>query len=227
MVAVSDQIEQLQRRLGYEFNDQALLHLALSHRSCGAHNNERLEFLGDSALNYVIGEYLYRNFENAPEGEMSRSRAALVRGETLARVAAELELGELIKLGPGERKSGARQRDSILANTLEAVVGAMLLDAGIERCRQVILQWFQRRLQELPLQGVAKDSKTLLQEFLQGRGRALPEYHLEQATGSDHRREFLVSCRLPELDLSLTGSANTRRKAEQEAALRVLQFLHE
>ena len=224
---MSNQIEQLQSRLGHEFGDQALLQLALSHRSCGARNNERLEFLGDSVLNYVIGEYLYQNFDNAPEGEMSRSRAALVRGETLALVAAELELGELIKLGPGEKKSGARQRQSILANTLEAVVGAILLDAGMERCRQVILQWFQRRLRDLPLQGVAKDSKTLLQEFLQGRGRALPEYHLEQATGSDHRREFSVSCRLPELGLSMIGSAKTRRKAEQEAALRVLQFLHE
>lgn len=218
---------ELQNRLGYQFADQALLERALTHRSCGARNNERLEFLGDSVINYLITEFLYLEFGSASEGEMTRSRAAMVNGDALAELARELKLGGLIKLGPGALKNGGRHQDSILADTLEAVVGAMLLDSDMKQCRPVLLQWFRPRLDSLPAHGVGKDSKTRLQEFLQGRGQPLPHYQLEQVTGSGHCQEFLVRCELPEFKVSLTGKAFSRRKAEQEAAGRALQALQE
>ncbi len=157
----------LQRALGHQFGDPELLGLALTHSSAGGHNNERLEFLGDSILNHIIAEALYLRFPACREGEMSRMRASLVRGDTLAEVAMELHLGDYLQLGAGERKSGGHRRSSILADALEAVAGAILLDSGIEQCRRCVLAWFARRLQELTLGAVEKDAKTRLQEYLQ------------------------------------------------------------
>jgi len=224
---VSGELTLLQEKLGLRFHDPCLLEQALTHRSCGSRNNERLEFLGDSILNHIIAQALYQQFENSREGDLSRMRAALVKGETLAQVARELDLGSVLRLGPGERKSGGRHRDSILADTLEAVIGAVLLDADVNRCRDWVLQLFATRLRELPPQGVAKDAKTRLQEFLQGRGKALPDYKMVAIEGKDHQKHFKVSCELPELDLSLCGEGSSRRRAEQEAARLTLASLQQ
>ncbi len=216
---------QLQRKLDYQFNDLELLDLALTHRSRGAHNNERLEFLGDSILNHVVAEALYHKFPKAREGDMSRMRASLVKGETLAEVGRELALGDILKLGPGEMKSGGHRRGSILADTVEAIVGAILLDSGVEQCRRVVLALMCSRLEALAENSIAKDSKTRLQEFLQSRGKTLPDYQLERVEGEDHSQEFFVRCELPDFSLSLAGHGSSRRKAEQEAAQRALEEL--
>lgn len=215
----------LQQALGYQFQDEALLELALTHRSCGARNNERLEFLGDSILNHLIAEALFRQFEDAHEGDLSRMRAALVRGETLADMARELELGEYVILGPGEMKSGGRHRDSIIADTLEAILGAILLDAGVDQCRERVFAWFESRLRAISPRHSGKDPKTSLQEYLQGRGLSLPKYQLLQVDGEDHAQEFTVSCELKESGLNLKGSGSSRRKAEQAAAQAALEAL--
>lgn len=214
----------LQRALGYEFSDQQLLVRALTHRSAGGKNNERLEFLGDSIVNHIIAEALYQRFSTATEGEMSRMRASLVRGETLAEVAREMHLGEYLVLGPGERKSGGHRRASILADALEAVVGAILLDAGIEQCRACVLQWFTARLAQLTT-ATGKDAKTRLQEYLQGRGNPLPVYELLAVMGDDHKQQFKVVCRLNDPKLLVEGSGSSRRKAEQAAASSALETL--
>lgn len=217
----------LQRALGYEFSDTTLLELALTHRSAGNRNNERLEFLGDSILNYFIAEALFRMFPRAREGDMSRMRSSLVRGDTLSEVARELELGEHLVLGAGERKSGGRRRGSILADALEAVIGAMLLDSDVDTCRQRVLVWFSARLDELDLKaaGAEKDAKTRLQEYLQGRGKPLPEYELLSVLGDDHNQQFHVACRLTRPSLVVEGAGKSRRKAEQAAARSALDRL--
>lgn len=216
-------IERLQRELSYTFADPQLLELALSHRSLGSRNNERLEFLGDSILNHIIAESLFRQFPKAREGELSRMRASLVKGETLAELARELQLGEYVLLGPGERKSGGHRRTSILADTFEAVVGAILLDSSVDHCRQLVLAWFEPRLAQLDLSSAVKDSKTQLQEYLQGRGQPLPKYHLLEVQGEDHSQQFLVECRLHNPALVAEGVGSSRRKAEQAAALCALE----
>ena len=215
----------LQRNLGYQFRDSQLLRLALTHRSAGGRNNERLEFLGDSILNHVIAEALFGRFPKAREGELSRMRAALVKGDTLAEVARELELGDSLQLGSGERKSGGHRRGSILADALEAVIGAILLDAGVEQCRERVLDWFSTRLDDLSASLVEKDPKTRLQEYLQGRGRPLPDYQLVDVNGEAHAQQFRVSCRLERPDLVVEGSGSSRRRAEQAAALEALEGL--
>jgi ribonuclease-3 len=215
----------LQRALGHEFADPALLVLALTHRSAGSHNNERLEFLGDSIVNHVVAEAIYLRFPRAREGEMSRMRSALVRGDTLGAVAGELGLGEYLVLGPGERKSGGHRRASILADALEAVAGAILLDAGVERCRECVLRWFGERLGELSLEEAGKDAKTRLQEYLQGRGAPLPEYELLSVEGEDHNQQFQVACRITRPALSSEGAGSSRRRAEQAAARSALRRL--
>jgi ribonuclease-3 len=208
----------LQENLGYQFADPELLALALSHRSCGNSNNERLEFLGDSILNHIIAAELYRRFPDSREGELSRMRASLVRGETLAELAREVDLGLVLRLGPGEMKSGGRHRNSILADTLEAIVGAMLLEAGLETCRNHVLRLFAERLDQLSPKDLAKDAKTRLQEFLQGRGKSLPDYQLISVEGEDHCQQFAVSCELQEYQMRMRGEGSSRRRAEQEAA---------
>lgn len=215
----------LQRALGYEFSDGDLLKLALTHRSAGNRNNERLEFLGDSIVNHVIAEYLFQNFPDAREGDMSRMRAALVKGDTLAEVARELDLGDYLTLGSGERKSGGHRRSSILADALEAVAGAILLDSDVDACRQCVLTWFGARLDHAKLAGKGKDPKTRLQELLQGQGRPLPEYELLNVSGDDHNQQFLVACRLATPSLVAEGTGSSRRKAEQDAARTALDRL--
>lgn len=216
-------IARLQSALGYQFSDPELLQLALTHRSAGSQNNERLEFLGDSILNHIVAEALYRRFPSAREGEMSRMRASLVKGETLAEVASELTLGEYLVLGAGERKSGGHRRSSILADALEAVAGAVLLDSDVEHCRRTVLDWLEPRLQALSLSAVDKDAKTRLQEFLQGRNYPLPEYDLLSVQGSDHAQQFQVACRLSKPQLVVEGNGASRRKAEQSAATSALE----
>jgi ribonuclease-3 len=217
----------LEKTLGHCWHAVELLQLALTHRSCGTGNNERLEFLGDSILNHIIAEALYCRFPTAREGELSRMRASLVRGETLAALAREMELGNYVKLGSGEMKSGGHRRDSILADTLESVIGAMLLDTDVETCRQQVLQWFDSRLQLVSPDSAGKDCKTRLQEYLQGRGESLPTYRLVRVEGDDHCQQFTVACEIPEPKLAMEGGGSSLRKAEQAAALATLEKLDE
>ncbi|MCV6604229.1 MAG: ribonuclease III [Porticoccaceae bacterium] len=221
--------QRLINRLGHSFSDQRLLDLALTHRSCGSHNNERLEFLGDSILGAVVTEYLYRHFPQAQEGDLSRVRSSLVKGTSLARVAKGLELGEHLILGAGERKSGGHRRDSILADAVEAIIGAIYLDAGLEAARDCIQQWLQPRLQQLldngDLENSAKDAKTRLQEFLQARGKALPSYQVESVSGEAHNQQFTISCHVELLPGPVIAEGSNRRKAEQQAAEMALQQL--
>ncbi|NCF19331.1 MAG: ribonuclease III [Haliea sp.] len=215
----------LQRALGHQFRDSQLLTLALTHRSAGGRNNERLEFLGDSILNHIVAEALFIRFPKAREGELSRMRSSLVKGDTLAEVARELELGDNLLLGGGERKSGGHRRDSILADALEALIGAILLDADVETCRRRVLAWFRPRLDQLAANAVEKDPKTRLQEFLQGRRLPLPEYQLVDVQGEAHEQTFRVACRLHKPELTVEGSGSSRRRAEQAAALGALESL--
>jgi ribonuclease-3 len=220
-------LQRLEQTLGRSWHSPELLELALTHRSCGKRNNERLEFLGDSILNHIIAEALYSRFPDAREGELSRMRASLVCGDTLAHIAREMDLGSYVSLGSGEMKSGGRRRDSILADTLESIVGSMLLDADVETCRQQVLVWFESRLQQVSLHTAAKDAKTRLQEYLQGRGKSLPIYTLVRVEGDDHCQQFTVACELPESELAREGSGSSRRKAEQAAALATLEDIGE
>ena len=215
----------LQRSLGYHFRDQQLLDLALTHRSAGGRNNERLEFLGDSILNHVIAEALFERFPSAREGELSRMRASLVKGDTLAEVARELNLGDSLILGSGERKSGGHRRGSILADALEAVVGAILLDADVPQCRERLLCWFESRLEALSQVKVEKDAKTRLQEYLQGRRSPLPDYQLLDVQGEAHQQLFRVACRLDQPPMLAEGTGSSRQRAEQAAASEALKGL--
>ncbi len=204
--------------LDYRFEDEGLLQTALTHRSAGSINNERLEFLGDALLNCVIAIDLFERRPDATEGDLSRLRASLVRGETLAAVARELGLGEAVRLGEGERKSGMYRRDSVLADTLEALIGAIYLDSDFATVSALVRGLFAERLDSLPSAERLKDPKTRLQEYLQRDGRPLPEYELVEATGADHARRFTVRCRVQGLDLECVATAGSRRKAEQQAA---------
>ncbi len=217
-------VAQLERRLGYCFGDRELLEQALSHRSLGRYNNERLEFLGDAVLSLVIASELYARCPHAAEGDLSRLRAMLVRGETLAQIALELELPALLRLGDSARKSGGRQRRSILADTLEALLGAIYLEQGHASAADVILRLFGPRLDDLPPAHALKDPKTRLQEWLQQRGRALPAYRVVATTGADHARHFVVECE-GALPAPVQGEGGSRRKAEQAAAARALATL--
>jgi ribonuclease-3 len=217
----------LQQALGYAFADPKLLELALTHCSAGKRNNERLEFLGDSIINHVVTEAIYRQSPTASEGDMTRMRASLVREETLAEVAMELQMGDYIRLGPGERKSGGHRRASILADALEAIAGAILLDSDLEQCRRSVHLWFGRRLRDLATGAVAKDAKTRLQEFLQGNSYPLPEYALISVQDETHVERFRVACRLQKPHLVVEAGGSSRRKAEQNAATAALASLSE
>ena len=224
---MSAKLQRLEQVLGYPFKDKDLLLLALTHRSCGSPNNERLEFLGDSVLNHIVAEALFQQFPHAREGELSRMRASLVQGETLAEVARELGLGEYLKLGSGEMKSGGHRRASILADTLESLLGAILMDANIEACRSRVFDWFEDRLAAVSPERAGKDAKTTLQEKLQGRGRQLPDYQLTHTEGEDHCQQFTVICKLPDDGQQFVGEGSSRRKAEQAAAQAALEGLNE
>lgn len=212
--------------IGHAFSDPALLKQALTHRSAGAPHNERLEFLGDSIVNMMAAEALYRRWPKADEGAMTRARAELVREGALAVIGRTLELGERLTLGPGEMKSGGHRRDSILADAVEAVVAAIYLDAGFEACRAVVLPWFSASIEALPASGrPEKDPKTRLQEWLQGRQKALPSYELVSESGEEHARHFQVRCVLTDPALSAEGEGGSRRAAEQAAAAAVIAQL--
>jgi ribonuclease-3 len=219
---VSD-VPGFERIIGYVFQSQELLKQALTHRSFGTSHNERLEFLGDSILNCIIAQALYERFLDVREGDLSRLRANLVRQETLAEIAQGLGLGEQLRLGEGELKSGGFRRPSILADGLEALFGAVFLDGGFDRARETVLRLFEPYLSKLDPQHSGKDAKTTLQELLQGRRLALPQYLLRATRGEAHAQEFEVECLIPELGITAIGRGTSRRSAEQEAAKRAFE----
>jgi ribonuclease-3 len=212
--------------LGHAFSDPALLAQALTHRSAGQRNNERLEFLGDALVNCIVAELIYEQHPRADEGEMTRLRAALVNGSALAVLARDAEIGDRLHLGPGELKSGGFRRDSILADAFEAVVAAIYLDAGWSSCRSVVRALFEER-SAVGVGAAQKDAKTQLQERLQARALALPSYELVASHGDDHAKTFDVECRIDALGIRVQGSGSTRRGAEQAAAERALAALSE
>lgn len=218
-------LDDLSRSLGYRFRDAALLQEAVTHRSAGSHNNERLEFLGDAVLGYVIAEALYTQFPEASEGQLSRLRASLVKRETLAAIARDLELGDYLSLGSGELKSGGFRRDSILADELEAIFGAIVLDTGFDTCHDTILRLFSERLSGLSAADEQKDPKTRLQEHLQSRKLELPVYSVQEVTGKAHNQQFTIECRVEDLQSSSQGRGSNRRRAEQAAAEAMLTQL--
>ncbi|MGQ0586476.1 MAG: ribonuclease III [Gammaproteobacteria bacterium] len=224
-MTASEGLERFQHRLGYRFRDPQLLARALTHRSAPAPDNERLEFLGDGLINFAVAEALYRARPQAEEGDLSRLRASLVCEESLARVAAGLELGELLALGGGALKSGGFRRAPILADALEAVLGAVYLDGGFEAGRAAVEHVLAASLADLPDAASLKDAKTRLQEFLQGAGRPLPVYELLSSEGPEHRPSFRVSCRLADGGDAAEGQAASRRAAEQSAAEQMLRRL--
>ena len=218
-------LESLQRAIVYRFNRLVLLRTALTHRSWGADNNERLEFLGDSVLNMVIARVLYERFDSLREGELSRLRAQLVRQDSLQLIAQKINLGDMLRLGEGELRSGGHRRPSILADALEAVFGAIFLDAGYDAARDVIEKLYAEMLAELDPARSLKDPKTQLQEYLQSRKLPLPVYELFEARGEAHAQEFEVVCTVSGMNLNARGVGMSRRTAEQVAAREALQQL--
>jgi ribonuclease-3 len=219
--------EDLQQRLGFRFRDVGLLRQALTHRSHSTPHNERLEFLGDGVLNCVIAAELFTRFPGLREGELSRLRASLVRGERLHELANALGFASDLRLGEGELKSGGSQRPSILANVVEALIGAMYLDAGYDTTRAVVRRLYEPLLEALDERGTAKDPKTQLQEWLQSRKYALPQYSVIATRGAAHDQRFEVECLIRELDLRTVGSGTSRRLAEQAAAQIAYERLRE
>lgn len=217
---------ELTKRLGYVFRDATLLARALTHRSHSGQNYERLEFLGDSILSFVIADVLYDRFPQLSEGELTRLRATLVRRETLATIARELGLGDCLELGSGELKSGGFDRDSILADALESVFGAVYKDGGIEAVRGTILHRYQPILDNIDPNSIRKDPKTRLQEFLQHNSLATPVYNVLEISGEPHQQRFVVECRVSGLPEAVRGEGNSRRYAEQAAATRACELLN-
>ena len=216
----------LRDRLGIVPTEMSLFEAAFTHRSApGRINNERLEFLGDAVLNLLAAELLYQRFPAASEGDLSRLRARLVSTGPLADAAQSLGLGDELRLGSGELKTGGFRRESILADALEALIGAVYLDAGLEAARAVVTRFCGPLIDSLPPPEDLKDPKTRLQELLQGRGLALPEYRVEQVSGEPHSQHFSVRCEVPELRITTVGEGSSRRRAEQDAAQRVLDGL--
>lgn len=213
--------------IDYRFADQQLLQEALTHRSRGASNYERLEFLGDSVLNLVVSSRLFELKPGASEGDLSRMRARLVRGESLTEIASDLALGKQLNLGEGEMKSGGFRRASILADAFEALLGAIFLDSDYASCRTVILDLFDPLIEKLPSIEELKDAKSRLQEWLQGKGRPLPEYTLLREEGADHVKKFHVQCRIADDGSLMEASGSSRRRAEQAAAAKMLALLQE
>lgn len=212
--------------IGYSFKDASLLTTALTHRSADQRqHNERLEFLGDALLSFLIAERVYRERATDDEGDLSRLRSTLVRGVTLADIATELSLGDSLIMGAGELRSGGHRRRSILADALEALLGAVYLDGGLEAAEQVVDRLFAERLVELPDASLLKDPKTRLQEWLQARGLPLPVYEVVEVSGEEHAQHFRVDCRLQRPQSSFAGEGPGRRQAEQQAAMRALDAL--
>lgn len=220
-------LQQLIHKLGYQYQNTAFLEKALTHRSVGANNNERLEFLGDSLVNFMIADALFHQFKGISEGDLSRIRAFLVKGETLAEIAKEYQLSDYLRLGPGELKSGGYRRASILADAVEAIIASVYEDGGLEACRAFVMRLYAERLQQLDPKKVGKDPKTRLQEFLQSRKTALPNYSVISVNGPAHAQQFTVSCYVESLNQKFEATASSRRKAEQLSAEQALDALGE
>ncbi|MFT6625579.1 MAG: ribonuclease-3 [Cycloclasticus sp.] len=218
-------VNRLQKKINANFKNQKLLELALTHRSIGQNNNERLEFLGDSILGFIIADEIYMMFPTAEEGVMSRMRAHLVNGRVLAEISKDMGLSDELILGQGEKKSGGKSRASILSDALEAIIGAMYKDAGLGETKKWILSVFKDRLDALSLDAAEKDPKTRLQEYLQSRGRNVPEYTVTSTSGADHNQLFTVACQVDSLNEVIKASSSTRKKAEQKAASKALTLL--
>lgn len=216
---------ELERRLAYTFHHTELLDRALTHRSKNADNYERLEFLGDSVLGFAMSFELFNRYPDLTEGELTRLRASLVKKETLAELARELELGSTLKLGEGELKSGGYDRDSILADSLEAIFGAICKDSSVTDAVRVILHLYRGKLSALNPQYIPKDAKTQLQEYLQKLSLPTPTYLVREVTGEPHNQNFIVECHVTILDLPVLGEGNSRRHAEQQAAAHALDLL--
>jgi len=213
------------RRLELEFHDLGRLREALTHRSAGSRNNERLEFLGDAALGFIVAHELFHRFPRAREGELSRMRASLVNQASLAQLARQLDLGDWLILGAGELKSGGFRRDSILSDALEALIGAIVEDQGIEVCRRWVVRLFAEKFSQLEAGHWGKDAKTRLQEFLQGRGLPLPRYELVSQSGPPHDQTFVVACHVAPLPQPFVAEGSARKQAEQRAAAMALEQL--
>lgn len=217
--------EILSQKIGYFFRDVALLNQALTHRSLGDANNERLEFLGDSIVNFVIAEALYHQFPEGQEGELSRWRASLVNRDSLAELARQFNVGDFLLLGMGELRSGGSQRQSILSCAMEAIIGAIYLDGGFASTKDCILKWYDPLLKSLSEAKSHKDPKTLLQEYLQSHRFSLPVYSVESIVGKAHQQSFIVKCYIESLDKVATGKGTSRRRAEQAAAEAMLALI--
>jgi len=224
-VSTTEPLSALQIRLGYAFRDRALLQQAITHRSFSADHNERLEFLGDSVLNLAVAHLLYAQLSQLPEGDLSRVRANLVKQDTLEKLALQMQLPEVLRLGEGELRSGGRKRPSILADALEAVIGAVYLDGGYSAAQALVERVFRNVEIQPQMQAAAKDPKTELQEWLQARKLSLPQYAVMATTGAAHRQTFEVACEVRELRQSQRGMGPSRRAAEQAAAAALLDIL--
>ena len=227
MSLTAQAIRQLNKAIGYEFNNNELLTRALTHRSASANHYERLEFLGDSILSMVIAEALYQRFTQQDEGDLSRMRATLVCGTMLAKLAKSFDLGDHLQLGPGELKSGGFRRESILSDAVEGIIGAVYLDSDLETCKQMVLNWFQPYLETIKPGVSQKDPKTRLQEYMQARQQALPVYEVVARQGQAHNQQFTVSCTIENIAQPLQGTGTSRRKAEQAAATAALHELED
>jgi ribonuclease-3 len=218
-------INRLSKKIGYVFNNTELLLQALTHRSAKGVHNERLEFLGDSILGFVIAEVLYQKFPSHDEGDLTRMRSSLVRGVTLAEIGRGFNLGEYLILGPGELKSGGHRRDSILEDAVEAIIGAVYLDSNTYTAKDLVLSWFADRLESIKPGNEQKDPKTRLQEYLQARKIALPLYEVIHTSGQSHNQQFTVRCTTQVIKTEVITKGTSRRKAEQAAAQQVLALI--
>ena len=218
-------LDSLQQRIDYRFKNVSLAQQALTHRSARLENNERLEFLGDAALGFLIAEQAWHAHPDASEGDLTIMRSAVIKGSALAKIGMELELGDLLELGAGEAKSGGRRRESILAAAMEALIAAVYLDGGLDACRDFVHRWFPAPGEEFGEYGVRKDNKTRLQELMQARHRSLPQYAVDEVGGAGHTQQFKVNCTLAEHNIVTEGSGPSRRAAEQMAAGRALATL--
>jgi ribonuclease III len=225
MSADSPAFLHLKAHIGYQFNNAATLTQALTHRSFAANNNERLEFLGDSVLNFIIAHQLYNRFSKLPEGDLSRLRAALVKESTLSEIASRLNIGESLKLGEGELKSEGWKRPSILADALEAIVGAVYLDGGFAAAETLVLKLYEQKLANIDPKIIDKDAKSQLQEYLQGKKIELPDYNVVSIEGEAHAQTFKIECVIQKLHISTVGEGTSRRIAEQQAAQLALDQL--
>jgi ribonuclease III len=218
-------IDNLIARLGYQFQTPALLSQALTHRSFSGNNNERLEFLGDGALNFIIANQLYQRFSKLPEGDLSRLRAALVKESTLSEIAFSLNIGDALKLGEGELKSAGWRRPSILADALEAIIGAVYSDGGFAAAEALVLSLYQEKLANIDPKIIDKDAKSQLQEYLQGKKMELPDYNVVSIEGEAHAQTFKIECVIEKLNITTVGEGTSRRVAEQQAAQLALDQL--